>query len=1530
MKQKLVELFKNKKFKVILIIVAIIILATIIALLVSAIMHKKLYTNRKLNIVNVEKTSKGTYINNTEKFVVQTENCSLDELKKHLYIEPAVNYTIKQKERDKYEVIAKDIPSDTIVNAIYMDNQVAEEKWAFQSTKDLQVTSIYPSNNTSNNSIYTNIEIRFSYPDVTNVKESVEIEPPVEGEFIQNGRTWILKPTKPLQNNTTYTITVKDSVKYGDKKLLEPVKSTFSTYASTNSTTNAAVNYDSITLDNISTFKPSENPMFVTKKEINRVEMIKLNTSTDFKKYIENETGYNMTNLGDVSFEKLEHNLYKINKTYDPGYYLVKAYLETGELSFTMPIQVNNISAYLLSTQNDILVWVSSNNKVLNNIDIKYGDKSSKTNEEGIAVIKQYNDLSKKLKYVQIGADNPLYVGVNNAENTRIPNSYLYVDRPLYKNTDLINIFGYIPLKYFESSDVSLKDFVLSLDDENIPIEISKDGVFTAKYELDNVKDGNKLLTLKYKDISIATRYISVEQYEKQMYDFLIDYDKNYVRVGDKFKFTVGVKHISGVMVPNKEITAEYDGKLYKAVTDQNGIASFAIDSKKEEYEYSSLNNSTVTIKSGLTESAQKGFAFQLYTISKYLTVQNAKYTQKNKTAKIEVYNLNDNKGIKTIDWNYNTLLRDTPYNGTISVSLQERETVRSITGYNYNEITKENVPIYNYNSTEKIVKSDQVTAKNGNVEYKIDYDFKKATKDVGYSYELIYNIKDRNGKVLVYNQYIDAQNSNSNINGYQSYSYSPVYSPSYDLYDYYMLPEKKQYSVNEAISRELLHYTGVTESENNKYLLAKYKNSIIEEKVLPNTKEINTKFDDNNRPGMNITGAYLKNGNFYRIPIEYIDYKESDSQLDIDIKPNKTKYRPGEEVEAEIRVTKGSKGKKVKLNISVVDEGVFKSTADSTNLLSTIYSNVVYSQYTYSTYRDYNLFIDGGGAGSTSGGIRGDFGDTIYFDTIETDSNGYAKVKFKLNDSITSFRITVHAVNDDVDLGVNHTNIESTLPVSIVFTEPRGIKETDDLVLNALGIGNAQGNIKYEFYVKELNKKLNKEAVIGKTVFANFGKLKSGEYTVQITAIAGKESDKVEYKVHVGTTQTELSIKNTASINELKTIKPVKNPIKLEFYRSSFKAYEQFLDILRKTNEERLDTKFTYSKALEYENKYSEEKNITDIGDVSKFKVENGWKYLPGEEMSYELTALLSYYDETLRVKKDYFYTHIADERIGDALNSYLVLAALKEPILDDLYRLEEKVVEPEDINKLALSYLFLGDYKKVRKLNGLITDNGIKTYLSTFVDKTNASKNINSLYKEHRDDRYLYFAIISFFENNNVDLSSNAKVTVKTKKDTKELEISSLGKKHLTIYQKDLDELKLISKEKDILVNYYYEGNIDEIAKNNKIENIKISLDNNKPKVGDVIKLDIDAANIKEGSYIPLYLPNGLRLSNMITNNFASISSNKVDYVSIYLGQKTNNHIELSLYAASPGSYKIEPIVINDNGKYQLSNKLNITISE
>ena len=42
--------------------------------------------------------------------------------------------------------------------------------------------------------------------------------------------------------------------------------------------------------------------------------MLRFNSSEDFKKYIENESNYKITSLGDVPIEKLEHNLYKVKK----------------------------------------------------------------------------------------------------------------------------------------------------------------------------------------------------------------------------------------------------------------------------------------------------------------------------------------------------------------------------------------------------------------------------------------------------------------------------------------------------------------------------------------------------------------------------------------------------------------------------------------------------------------------------------------------------------------------------------------------------------------------------------------------------------------------------------------------------------------------------------------------------------------------------------------------------------------------------------------------------------------------------------------------------------------------------------------------------------------------------------------------------------------------------------------------------------------------------------------------------------------
>ncbi len=318
-------------------------------------------------ITSVEKESNGSYASTNEKFVIRTIGGSLDEVCKHIYVEPAISYQIEQQGMNQYRLVTTDIPSDKLININYVDNQVVEDKWAFQSTKDLKVNSIYPTDGSKGVSELTNIEITFSYYDLKDINDYVEITPAVEGSFEHNGRTWVLHPKTPLQKNQVYTILVKEGLPYGKEHLTESVQSTFSTFQSDSSTNSKGIGYDSITIDNIESFRPVDTPMFriSSKQVIARVEVLKTKGSNEFKKMLDKQE-YAADSIVDVSFHKIDEpnnnvsSLYTFENPLEKGYYVVKAYLDNGELLFTMPMQVNDLSAYLLNTQSDLLVWVGS------------------------------------------------------------------------------------------------------------------------------------------------------------------------------------------------------------------------------------------------------------------------------------------------------------------------------------------------------------------------------------------------------------------------------------------------------------------------------------------------------------------------------------------------------------------------------------------------------------------------------------------------------------------------------------------------------------------------------------------------------------------------------------------------------------------------------------------------------------------------------------------------------------------------------------------------------------------------------------------------------------------------------------------------------------------------------------------------------------------------------------------------------------------------------------------------------------------
>ena len=200
-----------------------------------------------------------------------------------------------------------------------------------------------------------------------------------------------------------------------------------------------------------------------------------------------------------------------------------------------------------------------------------------------------------------------------------------------------------------------------------------------------------------------------------------------------------------------------------------------------------------------------------------------------------------------------------------------------------------------------------------------------------------------------------------------------------------------------------------------------------------------------------------------------FVDKKEK--AFDIAIKSSKENYRPGEEAELELTVTKNGKpyaGSEITL--MAVDRGVI-------DLIDYHVPDPV--EYFYNDYLfcdrvcggdSRSLLIDpvtyeirdnfGGDMLNESsqlksmaaredgsddkGSSRRNFDPTaVFVPAVVTDSNGKAKVKFKLPDSLTEYRVTAVGVKDSF-FSLNEDKIKVTNPVSVREVTPGKLRIND------------------------------------------------------------------------------------------------------------------------------------------------------------------------------------------------------------------------------------------------------------------------------------------------------------------------------------------------------------------------------------------------------------------------------------------------------------------------------------------------------
>lgn len=1531
----------NKGIAKKLIIVAIISIVVIILVIGFRFMNIKTAENQTISITNIEPTKLSNKIlSNDSEFIIYTEKeANLENVKKSLYIEPALEYSIeKTGNNGQYKLkFNQNIPDNTILKLQYVKNKITKNSWAYQTSNNLSVTNTYPVNNATGVSTSSFIEIEMSYTNISNFEDYVQIVPEVEGRWENKGKVYRFIPETGLNDETEYKVTIKKGIKVDEKELEENYSFSFEV---NNNLSNSKYEYITNSIDRINTYNSSENVEIYyyknTDKEISSVEIGKFDTTDSFIEYIETNNYSEAINFEKVEISQSENSV-KLNKTLLNGYYVALIKDKNGTELFNCPIQINDLSAYVTNTEKDILIWVADLNGIASNIKINYENEENVTNEEGIA--KFDSDNTETIKYLKIGnTENKLVVGVYNYnKELYYSNSYIYTDRILYKSTDTINVWGFVP-KLIYGDDLE-DEFYISFNKENKQkIKVSEDGNFNYKIELVNHYDTEYAsITLYYKNTEIAARFVNIKNYELQNYTYEIIANKNYVYNNENYEFDVKVTHITGIVVPNKNVVVNINEEEIHGKTDETGIAHFSVKiSKEDEKEYASSYIYLGVYNGDVEEYSYASTSKDILVIYRdiYTTVEN----------KDDIYELSCYKVLKdkedNVSYNLHELY-DGEYNTTVEINLEEVKSEKRIIGYQIDNYTKQNIPIYDNKISKSIEKLDEIETEKGILSYDVSLLKKKeSTEECSYTYRLIFRLQDRSGKEIEIRKYIDTYSEDLELGYFYGESsslggleYKTELYGNYYVYRYLLKSDTSKFNIGDSVDFKLsesIENEGINEISNKgKILLISFKEDILNTKIIEND-EIEYKFTEKDFPGCKITSAYYYNGKFYRMPTYYYDFDEESRKVEIEITADKAEYKPGEEVNLEIKTTNNGKPIKTFVNISVVSEGVFAIQEDSTEIVETIYQNPEYPAYTYSSYLDY-INKNDSGYGGGGGEIRGDFGDTAYFNTIYTDSNGIANIKFKLPDNVTTYRITAHAANEESYVGVNKIDIVSKLEFFIQATEPRNVKTTDDLVLNATSIASEEYDVKYQFTINELNKTLEAEGKTNAITTVNFGKLDYGTYHVTIRGYGNNQEDAIEYVINIIESAQETKTYTKINAKDVQKIEPTKNPIILEIYNKNIDKYIEYIDFIERTVTERLDTQIAYNEIQKIRNKYYGISNKMVNVDINKYIDLYYLKNLENGNTNIVLTALVQYYSNEYTSFLD---TNTFVNNSNNLFEQYLLLAAKQQTVLTDLLQLkEEKNIENYNKLLVTLSLEFLGDYQSASDLYNQIEfeDGEYEEYkaliaiVETFIKKENVTSIIDELIDNNPDNEYLRFAILSFFENNEIDISKEEEIKIISSNKNETVKINGTEVKKYTINNKELDTIKFETNSDNIIIRYYYQTMLDNIDSDNVIEDISIKINGDLTK-NSIVYLQINFNDI-ESKELKIALPNSLRLAYTNTSKEYWIMNNAIDYILVHK-QKGYSRVEIPLMVAFEGNYKFENIMNNKNGIYHISNSLELDI--
>jgi alpha-2-macroglobulin len=295
------------------------------------------------------------------------------------------------------------------------------------------------------------------------------------------------------------------------------------------------------------------------------------------------------------------------------------------------------------------------------------------------------------------------------------------------------------------------------------------------------------------------------------------------------------------------------------------------------------------------------------------------------------------------------------------------------------------------------------------------------------------------------------------------------------------LVPDKKSYKVGE--SANVLVKSPFASAE---ALVTVERAGIYYQKRVPlagPTPTVAVPITANLRPNAFVSVHLLRKGTSdtggipFRIGYAELPIEPESRRLVLQVKPNRSEYRPGDEVSIDL-LAKDNAGKPARAELAVyaVDEGVLLLTGYRTPDPVAVFTEsrplqvaTLETRARLAKIHDLtgDLTLDKGDDGGGGGdGTRADFRTTAYFNpSVLTDAKGRAKVSFRLPDGLTTYRVMAVAATSGDQYGFGAASIVAAKKIMARPNLPRLLRAGDafeaSVILSAKGIKPGKASVR-------------------------------------------------------------------------------------------------------------------------------------------------------------------------------------------------------------------------------------------------------------------------------------------------------------------------------------------------------------------------------------------------------------------------------------------------------------------------------------